>query len=402
MNDYNGASSANMAYKQLPPNSGFAKAKYQSGVALFMFFLLMTAAGAGYYVVNNQTLPVELQKQADTLTNLNIAKAALITHAVANQDRPGGFPCPDTDGDGSADEDNTEVSFCQETRGWLPWRDLNLADIRDEAGERFWYAVDPRFTTRSTLGPLNSETLLTLTVDGVPRVAVVIAPLEALPGQGRRRAHLDGVARSSENDIRQYLELTNRNRNLLTYIDEDPNTGARYRDAAVSIDLRDVMPHVEHRVARLVQQQLVAHRTCNGSLPTAAGAFNPISVNADLSADAASLTATGAPAGHLPYETINSGCAPNTFPGWFAANRWHRLFFYAVNTNAINVNGLNNNPYDAVVVSAGAALADDNRADTNPTNYFEGENINTPPNNVYQYRSPTRTDDTYNDITQAL
>ena len=166
------------------------------------------------------------------------------------------------------------------------------------------------------------------------------------------------------------------------------------------------MPHVENRVVRLVEQQLITHRGCNGSLPTAAGDFNPITANPDLSLDAASLTETGASSGHLPYETINSVCAPTPFPNWFAANRWHRLFFYAVNTNSITVKGLINNPYDAVIILAGAPLADDTRPDTNPINYFEGENIktppDTPPDNLYQYRNPSRTDETYNDITQAL
>jgi hypothetical protein len=57
-------------------------------------------------------------------------------------DRPGALPCPDTDNDGWANEpcDNPNQRL-----GRLPWRTLNIEDLRDATGERLWYAVSQCF-----------------------------------------------------------------------------------------------------------------------------------------------------------------------------------------------------------------------------------------------------------------
>src|SRR3972149_3020211 len=110
------------------------------------------------------------------------AKAALIMYVTITNlstTRPGAFPCPDTDNNGTANlYSGTNcpgyVSGSDVYVGRLPWQTLGLPDLRDSSGERLWYAVSRDFARNPNCLPkcpdLTSNTLGQLTVNGRPVV----------------------------------------------------------------------------------------------------------------------------------------------------------------------------------------------------------------------------------------
>ena len=127
--------------------------KKQSGLALIMFLtiFLLSSTGILLYRLNNRT-GVMLEKQAQTARALAQAKEALIgyaaTYAQTHIGQPQGYlPCPDSDGDGSAEtscgkaDDNNNDNTGHSVIGRFPWRTLGLPPLRDGSGECLWYAV---------------------------------------------------------------------------------------------------------------------------------------------------------------------------------------------------------------------------------------------------------------------
>ena len=74
-------------------------------------------------------------REAESYKALLQIREALIARAVADLNRPGSLPCPDINGDGTPEQ---TPSDCVQFSGWLPWRTLDLPDLRDSSGERFW------------------------------------------------------------------------------------------------------------------------------------------------------------------------------------------------------------------------------------------------------------------------
>ncbi len=171
----------------------------QAGTALLLL-LCVLAAGTAAVLLAESTLG-HSRRDRDAITARALARAheALLAYAVTVSPdtaakRPGDFPCPDLDNDGSAE---LTCVTADKRIGRLPWKTLDSTDLRDGDGERLWYALSGRFdrTTSNQCsvsgGPncLNSETPGTLTVRGTGgftlhdgsdpssgAVAVVIAP----------------------------------------------------------------------------------------------------------------------------------------------------------------------------------------------------------------------------------
>ena len=143
--------------------------KYQGGVALIIFVLMLMGIGGFLFVGYSQGLlkQVELSKAKHNTRVLNEAKQALLQFAynypVTNGNGPGRLPCADIDNDGDA---NTAFGDCI-TLGRLPWNEPNLSlyDIRDADGQRLWYAVSDAFATNVPGGnTINSEATGSITV----------------------------------------------------------------------------------------------------------------------------------------------------------------------------------------------------------------------------------------------
>jgi len=171
----------------------------QRGGALLILLCALAASLAAVMAAKAATTHASRHRDAVTARALAHAHGALLSYAVAvapntAAKRPGDLPCPDLDNDGSAEL--TCVAAAMRI-GRLPWRTLDLPDLRDGDGERLWYALSGRFDrTTSNQCPvsggancLNSDTPGTLTVrdtsgatlhDGSDlasgAIAVVIAP----------------------------------------------------------------------------------------------------------------------------------------------------------------------------------------------------------------------------------
>src|SRR5688572_33016507 len=144
-------------------------------------------------LVYGSTTEIERAIRADGRArhSLELARQALIGRAVADATRPGSLPCPDNDDDGSADL--FAGSACASYIGRLPWRTLGVGDLRDQHGQRLWYALSPAFRDHPAAPPLNSDTRGSLTVYSNSEatvlasdaIAVVFAPGFPLRAQVR-------------------------------------------------------------------------------------------------------------------------------------------------------------------------------------------------------------------------
>jgi len=170
----------------------------RGGAAVILLCLLAAAMAASLLLQAGAAVGAR-ERDAVTAAALARAHEALLAYAVAVSPdtaakRPGDLPCPDLDNDGSAE---LTCAIAATRIGRLPWKTLDLSDLRDGSGERLWYALSGRFD-RATAnqcpvsgGPncLNSDTPGSITVrdasgatlhdgsnPGNAAVAVVIAP----------------------------------------------------------------------------------------------------------------------------------------------------------------------------------------------------------------------------------
>lgn len=173
----------------------------QKGVILLGLMIVLLLA-SGLYLINqsNRLFPRSAQESVDAAI-LQQAREALLARAVSDANRPGSLPCPALTSDGNA----PSLPPCPSFIGWLPWRTLDLDDLRDSSGERLWYVLAPAFQDS---GIINTNSTSTLTLDGIGGIAaLVIAPGATLAGQNRPSNSVidyldnkDGNATTSNND----------------------------------------------------------------------------------------------------------------------------------------------------------------------------------------------------------
>lgn len=226
---------------------------------------------------------VRVKRDQVTRDALIRAKEALIAYAVADNQRPGELPCPDIDNDGRSLPGVEYVGAnCASYTGRLPWITLGLPDLRDDAGERLWYALSTEF--RSGLGgttPLNNDTAYrpgntSLNIAGTQPaanlVAIVFSPGTALPrsdGWVQSRACTPGTCDAEERctttpptvaarcDPRNYLDRSG----VVDNADPDVNfasaaAGASFNDRLLPIASDDIMSIVQRRAGRELAQKL--------------------------------------------------------------------------------------------------------------------------------------------------
>jgi hypothetical protein len=199
------------------------------------------------------------------------AKEALIAYAVSDANRPGELPCPDVDDDGSSTPAADYAGInCVSLIGRLPFRTLGLPDLRDDAGERLWYALSNDFRARGAVPgalPLNNDTAfragnLSLSITGQQAadnlVAVVFAPgavlrrqdgvaLQNRAGAGRLNAvnYLDFAGAQSNSDNDRIFAAAAKSEN--------------FNDRLMPIHSDDIMGLVERRAGRELAQRLREH-----------------------------------------------------------------------------------------------------------------------------------------------
>ena len=279
----------------------------QRGVVVLIMFLVMFLAGASVFIsfVSNNLISQKYNNEA--IIALRDAKEALIAYAVTHGDffgpagaGPGHLPCPDTNGDGL---ENLPCGL--DAIGRLPRSVtvplpaantiLELSDYNIGIDEQLWYALaDP--ARRTPVGPFNSNTTTTHTLNGQDDIAaVLIAPGEALTSQTR-----------PSNDEADYLDGAN-----ATGTDFESTTGLgpdSFNDRVLAITVSEIMAPVTTRVAEALRLELDEFHDNNGRYPND-------------------------PALPLGDPTEITDLFNNDTPAWFLANEWELVTQYSQLTN---------------------------------------------------------------------
>ena len=326
------------AYRHCTSAATFLHA--QCGQALLILIVMLSIATM--LLVYGSTTEIERTIKADVRSRhaLEQARQALIGRAIADANRPGSLPCPDTDDDGSADL--FTGSACPSYIGRLPWRTLGLGDLRDQHGERLWYALSPAFRDHPSAPPLNTDTRGSLTVysnsDATvvsdQAIAVVFAPGLVLRNQVRddtfELCAATGKAIPRRRCPSNYLDVASGVSNANAagpFIAASSVEG--YNDRLAIIFAADLMPLVERRVAIELRNALLAYRTGSecACYPWADG-------GSDGDSDA------GVNRGRVPVRTVLPQSWPaSALPPYFVANDWARVVYYAVARNALEARG---------------------------------------------------------------
>lgn len=179
----------------------------QSGFGLLLLLGLLGLVVL--FVAVGQLNEFATRRNLDTTTrdSLQQATQALIgyaatyrdTHSTTTPPTFGYLPCPATDGNGVAGNCGTTGTAII---GFLPFKTLNLPDLRDNAGECLWYAVAGTIKNSPAQLQLNWDVQGQFVVvdtagavlaspnaqDGGP-VALIVAPGPPLSGQARTAAN---------------------------------------------------------------------------------------------------------------------------------------------------------------------------------------------------------------------
>jgi hypothetical protein len=304
----------------------------QRGAGLLAALMLLGIVATMALLAFADSAAQERSRHEQTARAMGMIREALIARAAADLNRPGSLPCPDYNGDGIADG-----SLCTSPYiGWLPWATLDLPDLRDASGARFWYALAAEYRDHSAAGVLNSETYLShLSVSGSPSasnvVAIIFAPGSPLPAQNRDPASTDAMAMRA-----QYLDGSNNDGN--TAYAAGPAT-ATFNDELLAITRDMLMPVVEQRVARQARKCLenfAAQAGADGRFPFAAPLAD-LTNFADVSGTyygriPKTLVATNAALGTSGWPADDPD--PGTGTACFAAGTWwdywRVLLFYRV------------------------------------------------------------------------
>src|SRR5688572_25973468 len=131
----------------------------EQGVAVVVLIGALLLLGAYFVLANWNFAAVRVDRDRATTDVLLRAKEALVAYAAADANRPGELPCPDVDDDGqlTLGIDYGGGGACTSLIGRLPFRTLDLPDLRDDSGERLWYALSADFRAGATVA-LNSDT----------------------------------------------------------------------------------------------------------------------------------------------------------------------------------------------------------------------------------------------------
>lgn len=248
--------------------------KRQRGVAIIIV-LAVLVAGVSFLLLRSFNAAAWPAHRHDvTKQALVMAKEALVARAVADDNRPGSLPCPDTDDDGDAEL--FAGNECPSYIGRLPWRTLGLPDLRDGNSERLWYVLSRNFRDHPSAEPVNSNTLATLSVTGTEPAGNVMAVLVA-PGAPIRRAGAPALQDRSctvgvdcdANRVCTTAPAWNTPKcNAVNYLDASGASpdevvtaaiGDAFNDRVLAVLHDEVLPLVEKRATLELAQNLRSH-----------------------------------------------------------------------------------------------------------------------------------------------
>ena len=281
-----------------------------------------------------------------TAIAMSEAKDALIGRAVQDPNRPGSLPCPDTDGDGVAEL--FAGGECPAYVGRLPWKTLDLPDLRDDAGETLWYALSRNFRDHPSAQPINSDTAGNLAVyasDGATLVAadaaaIVFAPGAALAGQSRGGtvSSCPAYGKSVAQNLcpGNYLDSLNcpgaacRSNATGPFV-TGPVSGS-VNDLLLVIRARDIVPPVEKYVAANLLSWLQTYHALNHAYPYPARYDHCDGEHCDGDE---TVCRGRIPLTDPAFPDKHGNPAPLPWPDWFVNNQWYREIYYSVGAAAL-------------------------------------------------------------------
>ena len=212
--------------------------------------LMFVSAASFVFLSRLNAASQQAYRDQQTMRALKEAKEALLGRAIADANRPGSLPCPDTDNDGSSQL--FAGPNCPSYVGRLPFRTIDMNDLRDGSGERLWYAMSSNYKDYDS-GELNSDTPGLISVDGNSDiVAVVVAPGGAGAGQNR-----------VSNSVADYLEDANSDGDT-SYA---TSGGGNFNDRIIIITRTELMAAIEQRIAREATNCLDARHRIGNQVP---------------------------------------------------------------------------------------------------------------------------------------
>lgn len=240
---------SNFNYQKMP-----IRYLQQKGIVLVAISFILALAVTG--IVTAYSPKGELIQT--TSSNLHEAKVALIARAINDLNRPGSLPCPDIDGNGFAESAPFNGGQCPSYIGLLPWRTLDLPDIRDTSGERFWYVLSPTFRDDDTAYPINSKTAPQINLDNQVEklMALIIAPGYLLNGQSRSGALTFPAS------IPNYLDGLNGDNDADMIFTAQP-VSAGFNDQLIGIRRDDIFPQVERLALTEIRNNLQIYYNSN-------------------------------------------------------------------------------------------------------------------------------------------
>lgn len=288
----------------------------QRGAALLIFMLLSFLIGMSWVLSQANTESARHHLDEVTASAMAEAKAALIGRAAQDDNRPGSLPCPDVNDDGNAE--SISGSHCPSYLGRLPWKTLNLPDLRDGHGERLWYALTPELRDNKSAQPINNQTALQLSLDGTTNIAALVF------SAGSPLANQSGRPSNAATD---YLEGSN----------SDGDTA--YVSGPLSPSLNDtVLPLSREDVFRTTNMRVLGEVRGPDDDPPSYPYFGLRRYHGDngafpwADADGDGYADAGATFGRPPYKDMIF--ASSTYwehlvnPGWLNANNWVALISY--------------------------------------------------------------------------
>jgi len=198
--------------------------KHQQGLVLLVLVIVIILAFTTYGLSGLSLSSIKVNRDKQTLMKLKKAKQAVIDYAVTYSDRAAGndygiLPNPETflngdDGNmaGTVGAKNLNVV------DWLPWRSLDIADLKDDSGTCLFYAVSGSYKSGARTDMINEDNIgmfrvlnndNTVVQGGSVEnqvVALVIAAGEILPGQTRAPTVSTSSCGRDYGNVSAYLE----------------------------------------------------------------------------------------------------------------------------------------------------------------------------------------------------
>ncbi len=290
----------------------------QHGMILLGLMIALLLSSGLYWINQTNRLFTKSGQDSTDANVLQQAKEALLARAIGDANRPGSLPCPALTSEG-----NALAPPCSTFVGWLPWRSLDIPDLRDSAGERLWYVLSPAF---QDYGTINSNSISSLSLDGNTGIAaIVIAPGAVLLNQSR-----------PSNSPADYLDAKNNN-SLTSNNDGDDSyfsasSDEKFNDKVVALTTASLFSGVSKRIL-----SEVGHAFSTGGIIPFADTDND------------GLANPGEQLGRFPYKeaafAIHSTSwysASPPFHLWhesLVTNGWMPLISYARLTRTISLNG---------------------------------------------------------------